>query len=202
MLHSLLLVIGLLMTLALFFTLVRLLASPFCIPILLRRYYGSTSRSTHCWLTLFFIGLSFTDFLDGYCARLFNQVTLFGAFLDPLADKILFLSTILTLLSLRAVSLYPALFLLVREFWVMGLRELGLLYGLPLPVIWSAKIKTALQMIFLAWIIVRPELFFGRSKRLSLLQNFLLVGVLAAAYLSAYYYSVQLYQGMACFFPR
>ncbi len=184
------------MTLALFFTLLRLVGSPLCMPILLRKYYASSSRSIHAWLALFFIFLSVTDFLDGYCARLFDQVTQFGAFLDPLADKILFLSTIVSLVSLGAVSVYSALLLLVREFWVMGLRELGLLYGILLPVIRSAKIKTALQMVFLSWIILRPELFFGKSKWLSFMLALLIAGVIGASLWSAYCYSVQIYQGV------
>ena len=188
--------IGLSVTISMFFTLLRLVVSPVLIPLLLSSFFSSPSRLVHGLLGGIFFIFGFTDFLDGYCARLFNQVTQFGAFLDPLADKFLFLSTIISLVSVGAVSAATAIFLLARELYVMGLRELGLLYGISLPVIWSAKIKTAFQMLYLGWVIIQPQLFFGQSPAVDVVHKLLLGCMLGASFYSAYVYSLQMYQGI------
>lgn len=103
--------------------------------------------------TLFAIA-AFTDFLDGYLARRTTGGTALGAFLDTTADKILVTGTLLALVSVDRVSIWPAAIIIFREFTVMALR--GVVAqggGLIAPSTWG-KIKAATQFgaIFLAFL--------------------------------------------------
>ncbi len=98
-----------------------------------------------------FILCSVSDFLDGYLARKFNQESSLGKLLDPIADKILLCSTILAIILITNdyfIGLM-GMIILVREFWVSGLREytaLNHIHGAS-DVSFLAKIKTTLQFI-------------------------------------------------------
>ena len=98
-----------------------------------------------------FILCSVSDFLDGYLARKFNQESSLGKLLDPIADKILLCSTILAII-LSTNDYFIGLMgviILIREFWVSGLREytaLNHIHGAS-DVSFLAKIKTTLQFI-------------------------------------------------------
>lgn len=98
-----------------------------------------------------FILCSVSDFLDGYLARKFNQESSLGKLLDPIADKILLCSTILAIILITNdyfIGLMGVI-ILIREFWVSGLREytaLNHIYGAS-DVSFLAKIKTTLQFI-------------------------------------------------------
>ena len=88
---------------------------------------------------------SITDYFDGYIARIRNEVTNFGTFLDPIADKLLVAAVILILTSKEVIADWetiPALIILLREIAVSGLRE------------YLAKIKTSMQLIALAFLIL------------------------------------------------
>ncbi len=102
---------------------------------------------------------SVTDFLDGYVARKFNQVSAFGTFLDPISDKI-FVACLLVLLvafgRLEGLWLIPVLMILFREFLISGLREFLGPHDIKLPVTQLAKWKTTLQMVSLGFLIVAP----------------------------------------------
>ena len=118
------------------------------IPIIMAAFY--TDNHIGRWVaTLAFISACFTDFLDGYVARLWSQTSRFGQFLDPIADKLLVASTLLMLVGfgrIQPVSFLPAIIILCREILVSGLREF--LSGLQvlMPVSALAKWKTAAQM--------------------------------------------------------
>lgn len=94
-----------------------------------------------------FLVASFTDFLDGYWARRTTGGTVLGAFLDTTADKILVTGTLLALVSVDRVSIWPAAIIVFREFTVMALRgvvaERG---GLIAPSTWG-KIKAFTQYV-------------------------------------------------------
>ena len=98
-----------------------------------------------------FILCSVSDFLDGYLARKFNQESSLGKLLDPIADKILLCSTILAIILITNdyfIGLMGVI-ILIREFWVSGLREytaLNHIHGAS-DVSFLAKIKTTLQFI-------------------------------------------------------
>jgi CDP-diacylglycerol--glycerol-3-phosphate 3-phosphatidyltransferase len=107
-----------------------------------------------CALAAFLIA-AITDFFDGWLARRFQATSVWGAILDPIADKVLVCATLLGLLAGGGVLLaIPAALILVREFAVSGLREVVAARGLKLPVTWLAKWKTTLQLVALAGLIV------------------------------------------------
>ena len=79
------------------------------------------------YANVLFIVASFTDYLDGFIARHFNQETFIGQFLDPLADKILFLSVMFAFVEKGFVSSLPLSFILSREFFTLGLGSIVIL---------------------------------------------------------------------------
>ena len=92
-----------------------------------------------------------TDFFDGWLARRWKAVSLVGAILDPIADKILVCGAIVGLLAVQAPGvLIPGALVLFREFAVSAMRETLAPRGIKLPVTFLAKIKTTLQLVALA----------------------------------------------------
>jgi CDP-diacylglycerol--glycerol-3-phosphate 3-phosphatidyltransferase len=128
---------------ALTLTLLRVLFVPVVILLMYARVPAWASASVFALLAL-------TDWLDGFIARKYNQGTELGKFLDPLADKILVLSVLVTLAVQLRVEVFSVLALIVREFAVMGLRcavlEKG---GTVVAASTVAKWKTATQLIAL-----------------------------------------------------
>lgn len=90
---------------------------------------------------------SITDFFDGYIARKKNLVTVFGSFLDPIADKFLVISSLIMLLALNRVNVLVVLVLVLREMYITALRLLAMEKGLSVPVGTLGKWKTATQMV-------------------------------------------------------
>lgn len=103
---------------------------------------------TYFWMLLIFIVASITDKLDGYIARSRNQVTTFGKFLDPLADKILVLSALVLLVELDKIPAWIPIIVLAREFLVSGYRLVAVEKGgkVIAASIWG-KLKTVTQML-------------------------------------------------------
>ena len=100
---------------------------------------------------------SITDYFDGYIARIRNEITNFGTFLDPIADKLLVSAVILILTSKEVIADWetiPALIILLREIAVSGLREYLAGIKVSVPVSRIAKIKTGIQLIALALLIL------------------------------------------------
>ena len=91
-----------------------------------------------------------TDFLDGYLARKLDQITPFGTFLDPIADKIYVCAIFVALVAngvLSGVALIAVIIIFSREFLISGLREFLGPYNVQMPVTKLAKWKTATQML-------------------------------------------------------
>lgn len=107
---------------------------------------------------LLFIIISLTDFLDGYIARKYNQITTFGKFMDPLADKILVTSALVMLTQLGKFSGIIAVIIITREFLVSAIRQLAAADGTVLAAAWSGKVKTTFQMIGIIAIILEKYL--------------------------------------------
>ncbi|MCR5185753.1 MAG: CDP-diacylglycerol--glycerol-3-phosphate 3-phosphatidyltransferase [Clostridia bacterium] len=106
-------------------------------------------------MDIIFIIASITDKLDGYIARSRNQVTTFGKFLDPLADKILVLSALVMLVGFEKIPAWIPIIVLAREFLVSGYRLLAASKGgkVIAASIWG-KVKTATQMVAIILIFV------------------------------------------------
>ena len=104
------------------------------------------------WAFWAFVIAAVTDFFDGWLARKLDAVTVWGAILDPIGDKVLVCGAILGLLALggQPMVVLPAGLMLFREFTVSALREVGAGKGIKLPVTRLAKWKTTLQLTALA----------------------------------------------------
>ena len=121
---------------------------------------------------ILFCAASITDYFDGYLARIRNEVSDLGTFLDPIADKLLVAAVILILTSKNVITDWetiPALIILLREIAVSGLREYLAGIKISVPVSKIAKLKTSLQLIALAILILSeseisiiPILFIGK----------------------------------------
>ena len=89
---------------------------------------------------------SFTDALDGWIARRNKDVTTFGKLMDPLADKLLITSALVSLVALYRLDAWVAMVIIAREFAVTGLRQLAMEHGEVIPASIWGKIKTAFQV--------------------------------------------------------
>jgi CDP-diacylglycerol--glycerol-3-phosphate 3-phosphatidyltransferase len=89
---------------------------------------------------------AFTDGLDGYIARRKKQVTTFGKLMDPLADKLLVIAALVSLVSLDRLDAWIAMVIIARELAVTGLRSIAAERGVVIAASWLGKLKTALQV--------------------------------------------------------
>jgi CDP-diacylglycerol--glycerol-3-phosphate 3-phosphatidyltransferase len=96
---------------------------------------------------LLFIIAGITDGLDGYLARKMNLTSKLGLYLDPIADKLLVSSVLITLTYYHQIPLWITLILVGREFLINGLRAFYAMEGIAIYPSSSGKIKTALQLI-------------------------------------------------------
>ena len=109
------------------------------------------------WAALIIFAVaSLTDFVDGYIARHYNQVSDFGKFLDPLADKLLVTAAMLVFVQWGRMPAWAVMIVLTREFAVSGLRMVAASGGKVLAAGWSGKIKTASTMVGLCCMMVFP----------------------------------------------
>lgn len=112
-------------------------------------------RSFQPWIAaLVFAILAATDGVDGYLARSRNQVTTFGKFLDPLADKLLVTAALLALVELGELPTWIAFVIVSREFIVSGLRMVASAEGEVIAASWYGKVKTVLQIIAIIMFLV------------------------------------------------
>lgn len=89
---------------------------------------------------------SFTDFLDGYVARKYNQVTDFGKFVDPLADKLLVTAALVIFVERGLFAAWMVFVILAREFIITSLRNVAAAKGQVMAAAWSGKVKTCVQI--------------------------------------------------------
>ena len=99
------------------------------------------------WALVIFAVASITDTLDGYIARHYNQITDFGKFMDPLADKCLVTAAMLWFVEIGQMPAWALLVVIVREFGVSGLRMVAADKGRVIAAAWSGKVKTASTMV-------------------------------------------------------
>ncbi|WP_298127317.1 CDP-diacylglycerol--glycerol-3-phosphate 3-phosphatidyltransferase, partial [uncultured Clostridium sp.] len=109
--------------------------------------------------TVIFIIASITDQLDGYIARSRNQITNFGKFMDPLADKLLVTAALVSLVELKLVASWAVVVILAREFAVSGLRTLAASNGKIIAASWWGKIKTVTQMVAILLLLLKVNIY-------------------------------------------
>lgn len=106
------------------------------------------------WALAIFAAASVTDTLDGYIARHYNQITDFGKFMDPLADKMLVMAALIVFVELGRLPAWAVLIVVVREFAVTALRLIAVEGGRVIAAGWSGKIKTASTMVCICLMLV------------------------------------------------
>lgn len=122
-------------------TLVRILMIPFFVVFAV---LGGPKYDTIA-LILFCLA-SVTDFLDGYVARKYNQVTDFGKFVDPLADKLLVTAALVIFVERGLFAAWMVFVILAREFIITSLRNVAAAKGQVMAAAWSGKVKTCVQI--------------------------------------------------------
>lgn len=116
------------------------------------------AEASKSWIAAgIFILLAATDGLDGYLARSRGEVTNFGKFIDPLADKILVAAALLALIELGVLPSWVALIILTREFIVSGIRMVAASQGVVIAASWYGKAKTVSQIIAIVLFIIKDS---------------------------------------------
>ncbi|UOF93723.1 MAG: CDP-diacylglycerol--glycerol-3-phosphate 3-phosphatidyltransferase [Bordetella sp.] len=135
-------------------TMIPLVISLFYLP---ENWFGIILRDT--WIAMVFMFSALTDWLDGWLARRWKQTSAFGAFLDPVADKLMVCSALLILLNLNRIDTLIALIIVGREIIISSLRAWMAQIGANnnVRVHRLGKLKTILQMIAI------PCLFFDKK---------------------------------------
>ena len=144
------------MTLASKITLIRVAFIP-AFMVLMYLSGGQPNLWMYLSLTVFIIA-SITDYVDGYIARKYQQVSDFGKFLDPLADKLLVIAALVMFCEWGALPAWALMIILTREFAVTGLRLVAVGKGTVIAAGKSGKIKTASTMIGLCAVMAFPTL--------------------------------------------
>ncbi len=134
------------------------------IPVFVGIFYLPTDSGTFLsipehWInvtaTVIFIVAAVTDWLDGYLARKLNQTSSFGAFLDPVADKLMVAAALIVLVELERVGAITALIIIGREITISALREwmAGEGNGNSVSVAMIGKVKTVAQMVAIVFLL-------------------------------------------------
>ncbi|TWJ19796.1 CDP-diacylglycerol--glycerol-3-phosphate 3-phosphatidyltransferase [Geobacter argillaceus] len=123
-------------------TLLRIAAIPVIVVMLL-----SPSRDAGFWAAAVFSAASFTDWLDGYLARRMGIVTVFGKFLDPIADKLIVMAALIMIIPYDRVPAWMVLVILGREIIITGLRGIASSEGIVIAASDLGKFKTIFQIV-------------------------------------------------------
>lgn len=136
----------------------RILIAPLMFWIILNPDFFTDAGYDITWnyytASLLFVLASVTDFFDGFIAREWNQMTLLGAILDPLADKMLTLAAFLGLMMIGEASAWAIYIIVVRELFITGIRTVAVSEGLSVKASWAGKIKTVAQMFAIGFLLM------------------------------------------------
>lgn len=149
-------------------TLARMVLIPIFLVVLLGDFPEGVNAPTW-WLvaqpwiaSAIFIALAASDAVDGYVARSRNQVTTFGKFIDPLADKLLVMAALVALVDLDRLPSWIALVIIARELVVSGLRMVAVAEGRVIAASSYGKIKTVLQIAGIVGFMLKDSTLFDR----------------------------------------
>lgn len=139
-------------------TMMRIAAIPLLAVLLL-----TPSRSSGFWAAAVFALASITDWLDGYLARRMGIVTVFGKFLDPIADKMIVMAAMVMILPFGRVPAWMVLVILGREIIITGLRGIASSEGIVIQASDLGKFKTIFQIVAILGLILHYDYnwFFG-----------------------------------------
>ncbi|HVT57793.1 MAG TPA: CDP-diacylglycerol--glycerol-3-phosphate 3-phosphatidyltransferase [Thermoanaerobaculia bacterium] len=161
-------------------SLCRILLVPPLVVVLLTRFEGK-----EWWGLALFLLAALMDFLDGFLARRRKQVTRLGTLLDPAADKILMSAAFISLVEMQQAEAWMVVVIIAREFAVSALRSFAAAEHLVVPAALSGKIKTVVQIIAVASLIIHEKLP-GELQHLSIIS--LWAAVLISVYSGAEYF--------------
>ena len=144
-------------------TLSRIILIPLIIGLYYLPYDWLSDHQKNAAATLIFILAAATDWLDGYLARRLNQMSAFGEFLDPVADKLIVAGALIVLVWLQRVDMLVALIIIGREIAISALREWMAKVGQAksVAVAFIGKLKTVSQMIAIPLLLYHEELVLG-----------------------------------------
>ncbi len=153
------------------------------IPLLVGIFYlplGLTESDRNLLSTVVFVTAAITDWVDGWLARRWNQTSAFGAFLDPVADKLMVCTALVALIELGRVDPIVGLIIIGREITISALREWMASVGAraSVAVNWMGKAKTIAQMVAIPFLLFAGPLFGGLID--TLLWGTILVWIAAA----------------------
>ena len=129
------------------------------VPLMCAALFADDGEIGHWIAFALFVTAAVSDFLDGYLARAWQQQSLLGRMLDPIADKLLVGAAVLMLVYNGTIgdwSIWAAVIILCREILVSGLREFLAELKVKLHVTWLAKWKTVLQLVALGLLLLGP----------------------------------------------
>jgi CDP-diacylglycerol--glycerol-3-phosphate 3-phosphatidyltransferase/cardiolipin synthase len=173
--------------LPIFLTWLRIVAIPLLVLIFyLPADWLSVPEQNLC-ATVLFVGAAITDWADGYLARRLNQTSAFGAFLDPVADKLIVAAALLILVQLERADAVVATIIIGREITISALREWMAKIGAARNVAVSmlGKIKTTAQMLAITLLLYHEPIFGHAVQRLGSL--LLWIAALLTLWSMAYY---------------
>ena len=117
------------------------------IPLFMLIYFSPNIENSNLIATIIFTLAAVTDGLDGYLARSRNEITTFGKFMDPLADKLLISAALISLVQTGQVKAWIVILILAREFFITGFRTLAASNGLTIAASKLGKTKTVSQIL-------------------------------------------------------
>jgi CDP-diacylglycerol--glycerol-3-phosphate 3-phosphatidyltransferase len=166
------------MNLPISLTLLRIFFVPLLVVLLLTK-----GQNMDLWAVGVFLLAAATDLLDGYLARKRGQITTLGILLDPIADKLLISSALISLVELHLIPAWMVVIIVGREFAVTGLRGIASAEGFALEASELGKTKMVFQVVAITVIALEP-----RYPRMHPLGQLLLWAVVAFALASAIQY--------------
>jgi len=175
-------------------TLFRILLVPVFLVIALLQIPGYGDFLAACVFAL----AAATDGVDGHIARSRNQITVFGKFMDPLADKLLVCSALVALVQMGRLDAWIPIVVISREFAVMGLRAIAAAQGEVIAASKLGKFKTVAQIVAVLALFLQYTSFFNTSVFHILAQVFVYASVFFTVYSGVDY----LAKGWVFLFPK